>query len=183
MRGLTRRGAGGPNSNGPGIDGKELTAVAQNPIRAATGPDPLVVRRSRDLLDRADTLLANADGVDDPAERFRQYYLAALRGAGALLAVHEPPKPARGRRPVDRSAWARLTAKVPEWAAAAEYLASLSQVRAGLEDGSIRGVDRQLPALLRTYVTALLDDAEAAIVAYEQGKPGNGGRGDVHLVS
>ena len=41
----------------------------------ATRPvvDPIMVSRSRDLLERAYVLLDNADGVADGAERFRQY--------------------------------------------------------------------------------------------------------------
>ncbi|GAB19344.1 hypothetical protein GOEFS_081_00340 [Gordonia effusa NBRC 100432] len=144
--------------------------------------DPIVVRRARDLLERGDNLLANADGVSDSAERFRQYYLAALRGAGSILAVLEPPAPTARRRG-SRNAWARLTAAVPEWDAAAEYLMSVSDVRMKIESGQIRAVDAALAATLRRYVVALLDDADAMVVAYEQGKLANGGRPELHLVS
>ncbi|MFW0791680.1 SAV_6107 family HEPN domain-containing protein [Gordonia sp. CPCC 205333] len=144
--------------------------------------DPIVVRRSRDLLERGDNLLANADGVADSAERFRQYYLAALRGAGSILAVLEPSAPTARRRG-SRSAWARLSVAVPEWDAAAGYLASVSDVRMKIESGQVRTVDTALAATLRRYVVALLDDADAIVVAYEQGKLANGGRPELHLVS
>lgn len=158
------------------------TAASFGTSAAADAVDPIVVRRARDLLDRGDNLLANADGVAESAERFRQYYLAALRGAGSMLAVLEPPSP-RARRGGSRSAWARLSVAVPEWAAAAEYLASVSDVRMKIESGQIRTVDAALPATLRRYVVALLDDADAMVVAYEQGKLANGGRPELHLVS
>lgn len=144
--------------------------------------DPIVVGRARDLLERADNLLANADGVADSAERFRQYYLAALRAAGSMLAVLEPASPTARRRG-SRSAWVRLTVQVPEWAPAADYLASVSDVRMKIESGQVRALDAALPATLRRYVVALLDDAEALITAYEQGKLTNGGRPEIHLVS
>ena len=66
--------------------------------RSASDIDPIVVRRSRDLLDRAEILFENADGVEDGTERFRQYYLTALRAAGAAIEIHEPSiRPVRRR--------------------------------------------------------------------------------------
>ncbi|NMO03332.1 hypothetical protein HH308_19135 [Gordonia sp. TBRC 11910] len=158
------------------------SATSRRTAPATADVDPIVVRRARDLLDRGDNLLTNADGVGDAAERFRQYYLAALRAAGSILAVLEPPAPPARRRG-SRSAWSRLSIEVPEWAQAAEYLASLSDVRMKIETGQTRTVDAALPATLRRYVVALLDDAEGIIVAYEQGKSANGGRPEIHLVS
>ena len=38
----------------------------------ADAVDPVLVGRARDLLDRAEILIDNADGVPDTAERFRQ---------------------------------------------------------------------------------------------------------------
>src|SRR5690348_1600226 len=43
--------------------------------------------RAGQLLKRADGLLMQAAGERDPCERLRTAYLAALRGAGAVLAV------------------------------------------------------------------------------------------------
>lgn len=165
-------------------EGTDAMNNSAAPRRAAstTDVDPIVVRRARDLLDRGDNLLANADGVAEVTERFRQYYLAALRAAGSILAVLETPAP-RSRSRGSRSAWARLSVVVPEWASAGEYLASLSDVRMKIESGQIHSIDPALPATLRRYAVALLDDAEGIIVAYEQGKLANGGRPEIHLVS
>lgn len=163
------------------VQSTAVTRTAMARADAAAAVDPVVVGRARDLLERADNLLANADGVADSAERFRQYYLAALRAAGSMLAVLEPPITTRRRG--SRSAWVRLTVQVPEWAPAADYLASVSDIRMKIESGQVRALDAALPATLRRYVVALLDDAEALIIAYEQGKLTNGGRPEIHLVS
>ncbi len=144
--------------------------------------DPIVVRRARDLLERADLLLDNADGVPDLPERFRQYYLAALRGAGSILAVFEPTPPTARRRG-SRSAWSRLSRVLPGWAPVAERLASLSDVRLNIESGHTRTVDPAMVARLRRDAVALLDEADATITAYEQGKSTNSGRPEIHLVS
>ena len=65
--------------------------------------DPWVIDRSRDLLERAYLLFDNADGITDQPERFRQFYLAALRSSGAVLAlslihISEPTRRLRGSR-------------------------------------------------------------------------------------
>ncbi|GAC69544.1 SAV_6107 family HEPN domain-containing protein [Gordonia soli] len=131
--------------------------------------DPVVVQRGRDLLERADILFENADGVPDSAERFRQYYLAALRGAGAALALHEPrTRPAR--RVGSRDAWSRIATTVPALGDRAGRFASLSRTRMDIESGLVRSVDEQTVVGLRRQVAEFLDLVERLVIAYEQGK-------------
>ncbi|AZG43695.1 SAV_6107 family HEPN domain-containing protein [Gordonia insulae] len=131
--------------------------------------DPIIVRRSRDLLDRAQVLFDNADGVDDPAERFRQYYLTALRAAGAAIEIYEPStRPARRRH--SRSAWNRLPVVVPELGELAEFFAVRSRIRLDIESGLIRTLEESAVRVMRERVIDLLDGVEALVIAYEQGK-------------
>ncbi len=140
-----------------------------NPTRSAPAIDPVVVRRSRDLLDRAEILFDNADGIAESAERFRQYYLTALRAAGAVLEIYEPSnRPVRRRRPA--SAWKRLPVVVGELAAYADYFADLSHLRLDIESGLIRTVDEQTVRHTRQRVIELLDAVEREVIAYEQGR-------------
>lgn len=159
--------------------------------------DPVRVGRARDLLERAEVLVAVADrtpvGEIDDTERFRQYYLAALRGAGAALAIAEPVR--RTRRAQREDAWSRIEAYVPVLSEYAQVFTAESRIRARIEAGLLRALPPGRVAELRVNVLALLDAAEMAIVAYEQGhsKPagvdnvyqpaGYGGRGSDHLVS
>lgn len=131
--------------------------------------DPVVVVRARDLLERAEILVENADGVPDDAERFRQYYLAALRAAGAALAVYEPPTKRVSRR-VSPNAWSRISSAVPDLAEFAEAFAGLSAVRMEIESGLRRSVEGSAVAALRSRVLSFLDAVEDIIVGYEQGK-------------
>ncbi|MFW0792876.1 SAV_6107 family HEPN domain-containing protein [Gordonia sp. CPCC 205515] len=141
--------------------------AARTPVEV----DPVVVRRSRDLLDRAEILFENADGIDDSAERFRQYYLASLRAAGAAIEVYEPSnRPVRRR--TSRNAWSRLSALVPGMSGAAEYFAARSVIRSDVETGLRRTVDLALVVAMRGRVIDLLDDVDALLIAYEQGKLG-----------
>jgi len=135
-------------------------------------PDPRVIGRSRDLLERAETLFDQAAGVhDDGAERFRQFYLAAIRAAGAVLAVHEPPGPVRRRRDA-RDAWSRIKAVAPEYAELAEYFGGLSQMRSNVEAGLVRTVDPTLCARVERRAMEFLDAADATLLSYEQGHIG-----------
>lgn len=132
--------------------------------------DPVIVNRARDMLERAHVLFGNADEVPDGAERFRQYYLAALHAAGAALVVHEPRVvPARSRRG-SRSAWERVVVLIPELAGAARRMAGRSSMRMNIEAGLIRTVEPAELRSLRCEVLTLLDQAEGHVVAYEQGK-------------
>jgi len=111
-------------------------------------PAAQIPRRAMDLLGQADTLLTEATCATSgaPAERFRLAYLAALRGASALLAAR--PRPARPRT---RSAWGQLTAAEPALADWAAYFADYSRLRTLVEAG----------------VTSRVDDAEADRVLVE----------------
>ncbi|GAC49686.1 hypothetical protein GOACH_16_00680 [Gordonia aichiensis NBRC 108223] len=131
--------------------------------------DPVVVVRARDLLERAEILVENADGVPDDAERFRQYYLAALRAAGAALAVYEPPTRRASRR-VSPNAWSRISSAVPELADFAGAFARLSTVRMDIESGLRRSVEGSAVTGLRARVLSFLDAVEGIVVSYEQGK-------------
>lgn len=131
--------------------------------------DPVVVRRSRDLFDRAEILFDNADGIEDSAERFRQYYLAALRAAGAAIEIYEPSnRPVRRR--TSRNAWRRLSAVIPGLAEAADHFAARSTIRSDIETGLRRTVDLALVVAMRGRVIELLDEVDALLIAYEQGK-------------
>lgn len=132
--------------------------------------DPSLVHRSRDLLDRAEVLFDAAAGVtDDGAERFRQFYLAAIRAAGAILAVCEPPGPVRRRRDA-RDAWSRIKAVAPQYADLAEYFGGLSVMRSRVEAGLVRQVDDTLCARVERRAAEFLDAADASLLAYEQGR-------------
>lgn len=131
--------------------------------------DPRVVGRGRDLLERAQLLFENADGVTDDAERFRQYYLTALRAAGAALAVYESTaRPTRRRS--SRSAWARMAAIVPELRYRADEFAGLSDVRMDIEAGIRRAIAPERVDVMRHSVVGFLDEVERIVIAYEQGK-------------
>jgi hypothetical protein len=85
--------------------------------------------------------LAEAQRQADPAERFLTAYLAALRGAAALLAVHG--RAHRGRsRPT--SAWVLLASAVPELAGWATFFAEQSETRAAAAAGASNRVDAAL---------------------------------------
>ncbi|MDV6267425.1 SAV_6107 family HEPN domain-containing protein [Rhodococcus globerulus] len=84
------------------------------------------------LLGKADSLLAESVGAGDASERFRCAYLAALRGAGAVLAVGATGS---GRRKKSGNAWTRLDADAPTFGAWSSYFAGWSNTRAAVETG------------------------------------------------
>lgn len=99
------------------------------PISAAPArPDA----RARSLLRRADAILGDAAGAPSAADRFLESYVAALRGAGALLDALDPV-PKRG---ASRSAWVRMRAAAPEFSEWASYFSAYSALRASVEAGS-----------------------------------------------
>ncbi|WP_307829799.1 SAV_6107 family HEPN domain-containing protein [Antrihabitans stalagmiti] len=122
-------------------------------------------RGPRVLLERADRLLMDAVGEDDPRERFQVAYLAALRGAAALLAGSAPAKPTRER---SRSAWVLMARAAPEFVMWADYFADHSATRAALEAGLSRDVTVAEADDFYTRVGAFLHDVEDAV--------GDGGR-------
>jgi hypothetical protein len=85
--------------------------------------------------------LAEAQREPDPAQRFLTAYLAALRGAAALLAVHGRPHRGRSR---PKSAWVLLASAAPEFADWADYFSSLSATRAAVAAGGRNRVDHLL---------------------------------------
>ncbi|AVM01003.1 hypothetical protein C6V83_12805 [Gordonia iterans] len=143
--------------------------------------DPHVVHRSRDLLERAEVLFEEASRVtDDGAERFRQFYLAAIRASGAVLALYEPPGPVRRRRNA-RDAWSRIKAVAPQYADLAEYFGGLSRMRSRVEAGLVRQVDDTLCARVERRAAEFLDAADASLLAYEQGRLGGSTRSERRL--
>ncbi|WP_072688655.1 SAV_6107 family HEPN domain-containing protein [Rhodococcus marinonascens] len=89
------------------------------------------------LLDRADALLSQSVGAGAPADRFHSAYLAALRGAGAVLATAERTS-SGNRRTRTRNAWVLLAHAAPDLASWADYFASHSATRAAIEAGMSR---------------------------------------------
>ncbi|SFW90274.1 SAV_6107 family HEPN domain-containing protein [Amycolatopsis australiensis] len=84
------------------------------------------------LLAQARRGLAEAERETDPAERFIGAYLAALRGAAAVLAARG--RPHRGRaRPA--STWVLLDSVVPELREWSAFFASNSAARAAAQAG------------------------------------------------
>lgn len=131
-------------------------------------PDPTVVVRARDLLSKADSLAAHAGDAPDDAERLRELYVCALRAAGAALVIGESPTAARRG---SSSAWARLPRAIPSLTTWATYFAGLSRLRADIEVGIVRDVDPEQVSRTHARLLDFLDDVEAEVVAYEQGRP------------
>ncbi|SIS20628.1 SAV_6107 family HEPN domain-containing protein [Williamsia sterculiae] len=143
------------------------TTARSNRARGAavTAPDPRAIWQARDLLSRADELVGQAVATTDHLERFRLLYVAALRGAGAALAVRENP----GARRTSNSAWARLPRAVPSLAAAASYFAGMSRLRSDIEAGLDRTIGHADIVDIEGRVRGLLDDVDAVITDYERG--------------
>ena len=125
--------------------------------RAKRISPPVGVRAPRALLDRADRLLMDAVGEEDPRERFQVAYLAALRGAAAVLAATVATRPARER---SRSAWVLLAGAAPEFVMWADYFADHSATRAALEAGLSREITDLQADAFYTRVGAFLHDVE-----------------------
>ncbi|MDH6279652.1 hypothetical protein M2280_000861 [Prescottella agglutinans] len=106
----------------------------------SAGRPPVSVQATT-LLHRADRLLSEAAGAGESAERFRCAYLAALRGAAAVLAATEgKARASASRRPRSRSAWVLMARAAPEFAAWADYFAEHSALRASIEAGVTRAI-------------------------------------------
>lgn len=92
------------------------------------------------LLRQAHAALAEARWEEEPSERYATSYLAALRGAAAVLALRG--RPHRGRsRPT--SAWVLLAKVAPEHAEWAAFFDAASETRAAVRSGITRGVTRR----------------------------------------
>jgi hypothetical protein len=123
------------------------------------------------LLDRADVLLLQAAAEADPRERFRTAYLAALRGAGAVLAVTGADRAPRAR---SRNAWVLMQQAAPEFVMWADYFSSFSETRAALEAGLDRPVDARGAGEFASRVAAFLHDVEDLLAATARLRPVTG---------
>ncbi|MEU1524173.1 SAV_6107 family HEPN domain-containing protein [Nocardia rhamnosiphila] len=121
---------------------------------------PVQPGRAGMLLRRADGLLMEAAGEQDPRERFRVAYLAALRGAGAVLALTGADTAPRAR---SRNAWVMLQRAAPEFVMWADYFSGHSATRAALEAGLPREIDEAAADEFSSRVAAFLHDVEDLI--------------------
>ena len=113
--------------------------------------------RSRVLLGRADSLLMAAAGESDPAERYLAAYLAALRGAAAVLAAVTVSTKTRAR---SRSAWVLMAQSAPEFVMWADYFSDHSATRAALAAGISRPITDAQADEFYSRVGAFLHDVE-----------------------
>ncbi|QLY34438.1 hypothetical protein H0264_16480 [Nocardia huaxiensis] len=112
-----------------------------------------------------------AAGEKDPAERFRTAYLAALRGAGAVLALTGLDRAPRAR---SRNAWVLMQRAAPEFVMWADYFSAQSETRAALEAGLPRPVDDQRADEFASRVGAFLHDVEDLLAATVRQRPSTG---------
>ncbi|WP_228539795.1 SAV_6107 family HEPN domain-containing protein [Nocardia sp. XZ_19_385] len=127
--------------------------------------------RAGKLLKRADGLLMEAAGEEDPRERFRTAYLAALRGAGAVLAFTGADAAPRAR---SRNAWVLLQRAAPEFVMWADYFSARSELRAALEAGLDRDVDDHEADEFYSRVGAFLHDVEDMLTTASRLRPAPG---------
>lgn len=85
------------------------------------------------LLGKADALLVESVNAGSASERFRCAYLAALRGAGAVLAVGGAGTGTRRKK--NGNAWTLLDTTAPTFGAWSNYFAGWSATRAAIETG------------------------------------------------
>jgi len=124
--------------------------------------------RAATLLRKADALLSAAAGADAPPERFRLAYLAALRGAGAVVAAAELRAPARPlRRPGTRNAWVLMARADESFAVWADYFADRSATRTAVEAGVARAVDVDDAGEFYDEVGRFLHDVEDYLASEE----------------
>lgn len=100
-------------------------------------------------------MLLQASAEPDPEDRFRATYLAALRGAGAVLALTGADRWPRAR---SRNAWVLMQQAMPEFVMWADYFSSFSETRAALEAGLDRDVDATHADEFGARVAAFLHD-------------------------
>ncbi|WP_280448653.1 SAV_6107 family HEPN domain-containing protein [Nocardia brasiliensis] len=130
--------------------------------------------RAGKLLKRADGLLMQAAGERDPRERFRTAYLAALRGAGAVIALTGADNAPRAR---SRNAWVLMQGAAPEFTMWADYFSSRSELRVALEAGLDRDVDNDEADEFSSRVGAFLHDVEDLLSASARLRPAPGWTG------
>lgn len=122
--------------------------------------DPRRAGRAGGLLDRADTMVQQAWAEPDPRERLRTAYLAALRGAGAVLAATGADRAPRAR---SRNAWVLMQQAAPEFVMWSDYFSSYSETRAALEAGLDRAISDTQADQFASRVEAFLRDVEDAL--------------------
>jgi hypothetical protein len=128
----------------------DLIAPRSVPVPASALP-----RRScTTLLDTAQAGVVAAAASSDPAERYVQAHLAALRAASAVLAARaRPAGKHRGRSP---SVWTLLTVVAPDLGEWAAFFAAGASKRAAAESGFAQTVSsREADDLLRDTQTFL----------------------------
>lgn len=125
-------------------------------------PPHLRSPRAVELLGRADSLLSEALCVEEslPGERFRLAYIAAVRGAAAVLAVSSPARPRRG---ASRSVWVQLAAVDDGWRAWAGHFEQYSATRQAVEAGITSRVDGPLAQDAMKAVREFLDAVETHV--------------------
>ncbi|OLR95228.1 hypothetical protein BJP25_07735 [Actinokineospora bangkokensis] len=107
--------------------------MEQQSLPVQTPPPPAPVPPSAvQLLHQAEQGLLAVAAETDPAHRFADSYLCALRAAAALLAVRG--RPHRGRaKPT--SVWTLMSSVAPEFREWAAFFASCSSTRAAVQAG------------------------------------------------
>ncbi|MGX7725780.1 SAV_6107 family HEPN domain-containing protein [Rhodococcus pyridinivorans] len=131
--------------------------------------------RAATLLRKADDLLSAAAGAGDPGERFRLAYLAALRGAGAVVAAAELRSVIRPRRPATRNAWALMARADDSFAVWADYFADRSATRTAVEAGVAQAVGADESGAFYDEVGHFLHDVEGYLDAEAEPEVGVGG--------
>jgi len=129
-----------PQPLAPAAGGASVAGTRTPGPRPAADHDASAVLRvqaAAELLGRADAELLAAQLASDPAERFGHAHMAALRVAGAVLAVLGS-RPPRGRT---RSAWERLAADAEGFAPWASFFASGARLRSAVDAGRFDAVD------------------------------------------
>lgn len=104
------------------------------------GPTRVRNTGASSLLNEANRTLLEAEWEPEPVQKFVTGYLAALRGAAAMLALRG--RPHRGRaKPA--SAWALLSKVAPELAEWSAFFAAASPLNAALRAGIRKPVSQR----------------------------------------
>ena len=123
----------------PTVPSRNQRCTRSSPVKPVSTGEPSAPPSAivLSLLKRAVQGLVAAECEADPAERFAQAYLSALRAAAAMLALRG--RPHRGRaRPA--SVWTLLTTVAPELREWAAFFAGESASRAKIQAGITRVV-------------------------------------------
>jgi hypothetical protein len=144
-----------PASDSSSKAGTRMATATATMVRGARTVSPPGTAR---LMMAAQRALADAHAAVDPAERYAQAHLAALRAAAGLLADRRGPIGTRPRRPT--SAWTLLVGVAPELEPWAAHFAAGAGKRAAAEAG-VRG------AVSPAEADDLLRDAAAFVGVVE----------------